>query len=92
MSIWLIATVDLNPNHLNPKLNPVDGLNKIFKKNGKDFDETYAEAEMIKKGDQIEIHICNPDGYVDCIHNSFKEMVKSCPYVGSIHITNHYYF
>ena len=92
MSIWLMATVTLNPKHLDLNRNPIDGLKKIFKKNGKDFDEDYAEAEMTRKGDSVEIHICNPDCYVDCIHNSFNDIVKQCPFVQGIHISSNYYF
>ena len=92
MSLWLDATVKLNPEHLDPNRKPVDGLKKVFKKYGKDFDEDHAEAGMIHVGEKINIHICNPDGYVDCIHNAFKHMVEHCPYVHSIVIDRHYYF
>ena len=92
MSLWLDATVTLNPKHLDPNRKPTDGLKKVFKKYGKDFDEPHAEAGMTQVGEKINIHICNPDGYVDCIHNAFKHMVEHCPYVHSIVIDHHYYF
>ena len=93
MSLWLEATVELNLDKLDSSRNPIDKLKAIFKKNGKDFDENYSEAEMVKTSQtSIRVLICNPDGYVDCIHNSFKDIVKQCPFVQSIHISSNYYF
>ena len=93
MSLWLEATVELNLDKLDSSRNPIDKLKAIFKKNGKDFDETHAEAEMVKTSQtSIQVSICNRYGYVDCIHNSFKDIVKQCPFVQSIHITSNYYF
>ena len=92
MSIWFEAVVHLNPKHLNPKMNPIEGLKKVFKKHGKDFNEPYAEATMVSEGlSSIRISICNPDGYTETIHKALTEMVDKLAFVQYVQIESHYY-
>lgn len=92
MSIWFAAVINLNPDHVHPKMCPKQGILKIFKQQGLDFEAPFSEKsiKLITRG-VYKISICNPDGYVDEIHNSLKLLVKQ-PFIQSIYISQHYYF
>lgn len=91
MSIWLDADITLNPNHLNPNLSPQSGILKILKDRGLDVEKPYSEMSLTRTSKYVfRLSICNPDGYVDEIHNSFKQLVKQ-PYVQDICILQHHY-
>lgn len=92
MSIWLEAYVLLNTEKLDPCKNPISSIKQVFKKYGLDFNKPYCEAS-IKRQDisTIKISICNPDGLTDCVHNSFKQLVKQYPFIQCVRIDRHYY-
>ena len=92
MSIWFEALVHLNPKYLNPKMDPIEGLKKIFKKHGKDFNGIHAEATMVsEKNNTIRISICNPDSYTETIHKALTEIVDKLVFVHYVEIERHYY-
>lgn len=91
MSIWLDATVTLS-SKIDPSKSPKIGIETIFKKHGIDFNESHFEGcvKRTELNGDILISICNPDGLVDAIHASFKEIVKQ-PWVVAINIHQHHY-
>ena len=92
MSIWFEAVVYLNPKHLNPKMNPIEGLKEIFKKHGKDFNGPHAEATMVSEGlNNIRISICHPDCLTETIHKALTEIVDNLAFVHYVEIERHYY-
>lgn len=89
MSIWLDAKVILS-SKVDPSKSPKAGIEDIFKKNGIDFSERHFEGSVKVTKEAIVISICNPDGYVDEIHQSFKDLVKQ-PWIVTVKIEQHYY-
>lgn len=92
MSIWFSALIHLNPNHLDPKRDPIQGIKQVFKKHGKDFDAEFPEAE-IQRVDKaiIRVSICNPEGYTEVIHKSLTDITNNLAYVQYVDVVRHRY-
>lgn len=92
MSIWFEAIVALSYEHTDTSKNPVRSIKAMFKKHGMDFNQKHTEGwvKQIGRNGIVQISICNPDGFVDIIHESLKD-IKKFPFVSSISIIRHYY-